>query len=263
MSKFFGGGSKKRTTSKEPSTISTSISEPNPSSSLLNVRPVGDGRTSSMVNIRSAVMDSRLSSISQESNESEELTMARKKINQLESENNQLYQDLMHARKAATEGCSAHAEIIERLQNEIDQLKQAEVRRAGLLSPSLSSPNVMSPSLSPKMTIEDFVSAPAAKLISINIESNNISLRTSILNTWTVRETIQKMKKKIPGDTTNYHLLIRPTDSKGSYVVMENDRLVDYYKGLEEVRDLQRCRDEKLKLILRRYWNSKSWACTR
>ncbi|PRP86416.1 ankyrin repeat-containing protein [Planoprotostelium fungivorum] len=208
--------------------VNASISEPNlfPPSRM-------EQRTVSMTSIQNLRLSEpkkkRSDSHSSDSeSETDQLIAARKRIQQLELENRSLYEDLSLARRAMTDGCGAHAELIEKLMSENEQLRRGKMIVAG--SPAL----IASPHINPKPSVDEFLSAPAvAKVISITIESNNISLKTSVMNTWSVRETIAKIKKKIPGDTTNYHLVWKPSDSK-SYTVLENDRLIDHYKGLEE-----------------------------
>lgn len=55
----------------------------------------------------------------------------------------------------------------------------------------------------------------------------------SLSSTWTVRDTIKKLKNKFPGDTTNYYLFLKDK-IWNQYTLLEDDKPLSTYKQLED-----------------------------
>eukprot|EP01117_Protostelium_nocturnum_P014022 TRINITY_DN5295_c0_g1_i1.p1 TRINITY_DN5295_c0_g1~~TRINITY_DN5295_c0_g1_i1.p1 ORF type:complete len:962 (-),score=252.27 TRINITY_DN5295_c0_g1_i1:24-2909(-) len=233
---------------------SNSSNNPSPSSSYSHSRSAIGSSSAGITNgIQKTQRQSSISSSSEDEFENQKhpiepsssSSKQEERIKELEEENRKLKEKLSQKESITNSNCTQHLETIEKLQLEVEQLKsiiaeqssnRQKEQRSLVKDPSqlISPRTVLSQSLEDQHLAPSTSEPPKARTISLNIESNGITLKTSVQNTWTVRETIVRVKRKIPGDTTNFHLLIRVVGSKNSYVVMENDKLIDSYKSLEE-----------------------------
>lgn len=91
------------------------------------------------------------------------------------------------------------------------------------ISPTIS-PSTSPPNPSP-------ISEEYSEKFSIPVQSNSLTLNTTLEKTVTVKEVIDQLRKKFPGNTENYRIFVKTgKGSKSSTLKLEENRILASYK---------------------------------
>jgi hypothetical protein len=92
----------------------------------------------------------------------------------------------------------------------------------------------ISPSTSP--TLPSIIEENSEKF-SIPVQSNSLTLNTMLEKTVTVKEVIDQLRKKFPGNTENYKLFLKVgKGSKASMIKLEESRVLVSYKQVLDLK---------------------------
>jgi len=73
---------------------------------------------------------------------------------------------------------------------------------------------------------------PEPAKLTLKVTFGNLNLKTVAMANWTVGDTIQRIRRKLPGETSNCHLFIKT--GRNAYKPMDDSKILGDYKQLED-----------------------------